>query len=380
MASSALTLTVGLLTAMAALLAYLFHRPPLPKNAPALTREAYPIIGSLGFFTRRWDWFQQAQRRSPTDNFSFYTGNHPIIAVAGIQGRKAYFESKHLSLGEGYQALLGGSPTTSQIRSAGGQGEEEYTSDFTSYFARRLAALLKGPQLKLGLPRLISDVRKVLDELAAAPERITDPYDSIYQTVFQLTIRTVGCTEMADDPATVAKCLQLYEVLDSTASPWAIMYPWLPLWSKVNRYYAGAQLYMLVKRIMDRRKASGTRHEDPLQFLMDQGDSPTDVITFIIGSLFAGILNSGINAAAILTYLAAKPYWLDQVFEEVNGVASRYCPDETIPLKDRLMEGRPLCGEESNESPLAAANEAKPHPLSPLRTLWDPPLSISATC
>lgn len=58
---------------------------------------------------------------------------------------------------------------------------------------------------------------------------------------------------------------------------------------------------------------------------------------FVLGALFAGQLNSGINASWILVYLASKPDWQDRIREEVNSVADRYCSDTSLPLKDRLM-------------------------------------------
>jgi cytochrome P450 len=174
--------------------------------------------------------------------------------------------------------------------------------------------------------------------LAADPSLTTDPYDSVYRLVFQFTMRTVACDDIANDPPLLAKCLRLFEIVEGASTSWLIMYPFLPLWAKVKRTYGGAQLYMILKRIMDKRTSTGIKGDDPLQFLMDQGDSAADVIQFVLGSLFAGQLNSGINAAAVLTYLAAKPYWQDRVREEVAGVAERYCTDSSRPLKEQLMQ------------------------------------------
>jgi hypothetical protein len=39
--------------AVASLFISLFGRPRLPKNAPPMTPDQWPIIGSLGFFSRR---------------------------------------------------------------------------------------------------------------------------------------------------------------------------------------------------------------------------------------------------------------------------------------------------------------------------------------
>lgn len=115
------------------------------------------------------------------------------------------------------------------------------------------------------------------------------------------------------------------------------MYPALPLPAKLQRTWSGAQLYMIFKRIVDARNAEGRRDDDGLQFLMDQGDNVTDIITFVLGALFAGQLNSGINAAWTLVYMINKPEWLSKVRAEVVAMASRYCSDTSAPLKDQLI-------------------------------------------
>jgi sterol 14-demethylase len=94
----------------------------------------------------------------------------------------------------------------------------------------------------------------------------------------------------------------------------------------------------VVKNVADARQKAGKRDEDALQFLLDQGDDMTNIISFIIGALFAGLLNSGIAGSWILCYLATHRDWLQQVREEVESVANRYCADTDMPLKERLMK------------------------------------------
>ncbi|EME82249.1 uncharacterized protein MYCFIDRAFT_85589 [Pseudocercospora fijiensis CIRAD86] len=65
--------------------------------------------------------------------------------------------------------------------------------------------------------------------------------------------------------------------------------------------------------------------------------SQTDIIRFVIGALFGGLLNSGINAAWSVCYLANNDYWMQRVREEIDEVAERHCRDHSLPLKDRLM-------------------------------------------
>jgi cytochrome P450 len=57
---------------------------------------------------------------------------------------------------------------------------------------------------------------------------------------------------------------------------------------------------------------------------------------FVIGALFAGQLNSGINAAWVLSYLADNPQWMARAREEVAAVAQDHNPGSRSSLVDKL--------------------------------------------
>lgn len=331
-----LPVVLASLVAVSSLLVYLLHKTALPANAPAQTRATWPILGSVQFFTQRWDFYKRAMSQSKTGNFSFYAGQWPVIALSGLEERKLFFEDKRLGSAEAYAALLAGSPDVKPDNNplAPNRGND---SDFPSFFQKRLTAMLKSNVLRKLMPQLLQDARYNMDRLAANPAGITDPFDSIYRTVFNFTMRTLACNDFADDPAALRKVLKLFETIQGTATPLAIMYPWLPTPSKFRKMLAGSQLYMMFKRVVDERRKTGRKDDDALQFLLDQGDSLTDVLTVVLGALFAGQLNSGINAAWILCYLAKDEYWLDRVRREVVSVADKYCSDTSMPLKERLM-------------------------------------------
>ena len=61
----------------------------------------------------------------------------------------------------------------------------------------------------------------------------------------------------------------------------------MPTPSKFKRLYSGSQLYFIFKRVVDDRKKHEKRENDALQYLLDQGDSITDIITvmFFMGEL-----------------------------------------------------------------------------------------------
>ena len=78
-------------------------RPAFPANSPEpiSSQETYPILGAVGFFTKRWDFYRDAISNSKTGSFSFYLGKHPIVGLSGHASRRKFFESKRLDFLEG---------------------------------------------------------------------------------------------------------------------------------------------------------------------------------------------------------------------------------------------------------------------------------------
>ncbi|EHL02728.1 putative Obtusifoliol 14-alpha demethylase [Glarea lozoyensis 74030] len=103
-----------------------------------------------------------------------------------------------------------------------------------------------------------------------------------------------------------------------------------------KRTIAGGRLFHLFKGLMDDRKITGRREDDALQYLIDMGDDIKSVIQFIVGAVFAGQLNTGINASFMLTYIGSSRYWYDRVRAEVDGVVDKYAPDRSLPLTQRF--------------------------------------------
>jgi hypothetical protein len=137
-----------------------------------------------------------------------------------------------------------------------------------------------------GLSQLIEDTNARLKSIASSPSGITDPFDSVYKIVFQLTMRTVGCNEIANDPRLLAKTLSFYETIARSVTPAEVIFPWLPTPAKLKRTYAGGALYMMFQGIVNERKKTGRREEDALQFMIDHGDDVTMIIHVSTQSVF----------------------------------------------------------------------------------------------
>jgi hypothetical protein len=76
------------------------RQPSIPKRAPTLIPERIPVLGSLRFFTARWDFLREWLSRS--SSFSFLVGSDHVIALSGDKNRIAFFENRELSFGDGY--------------------------------------------------------------------------------------------------------------------------------------------------------------------------------------------------------------------------------------------------------------------------------------
>lgn len=303
----------------------------LPSNAPPQVSDNLPISGAVGFWTHRWTWFRRRRDQSKTGNFSFHAGPNTIVALSGDKGRQLFFDSKDLGFAEGYAVLFGQAPKVAQHDD--GTGKDD---DLNNHFSRRLTFLLKNEQFRRKLPTLISDVQQGIDAIRNDPSGTTNPFESLYRIVFRLTIRMVGADEIAEDPKVLEETLKLFEMIDNSATATSVMFPRFPSPAVLKRTYAGARLYFLIESIIKKRAASDEKHDDALQYMLDQGDRTFKVVEFIVGALFAGLLNSGINAAWVMCYLATSPEWLAKTQEEVRNAAAKYARDPNAPLRYQL--------------------------------------------
>lgn len=70
-----------------------------------------------------------------------------------------------------------------------------------------------------GLPKMINDVQTVLNKLSDEAPGIMDPFESLGHIVTLLTMRAIGCDDIADDPVLLEKSMHWYEVIHKAATP-----------------------------------------------------------------------------------------------------------------------------------------------------------------
>ncbi|GAP85097.1 putative cytochrome p450 6a1 [Rosellinia necatrix] len=297
------------------------HQPALSRNAPKWFQlRDWPILGAVRFYSHRSDFMTAGSRQSPTGNFSFRVGKKHVIGLSGHDGRDVFFNSKALDFSAGFIELFTGGPTTSSDQSF-----------HQGFFNKNLLLLMKGENFVKNLPLLNADILKACRALVAAPKstvapewRVTDPFFSMYVMVYQLTVRTLGANEVADDEKLLRYTLDIFQTFQQCESPTRVAIPWMPTWNYVRQYYCGLKLAIVFKDIIRKRQATGKRDNDALQFLIDQGGTLQEIIPFQIGVLFAGLINTGIVAAWLHIHLTQSPVWMSLVRKEVDDALRKY--------------------------------------------------------
>lgn len=162
--------------------------------------------------------------------------------------------------------------------------EMDKTDDegFSAWFNRTLTGLLRKENFVKQLHLLIGDMRSSCERLAAVPTKVMDPFEDIYRIIYRLTMRTVGANDIAEDQELLARTLHLFEKIGNSTSPTKVIFPWMPTPSHMKRMAAGAQLYMILQKIVNKRKKAGVRGDDALQYLIDQGNSVAKILTVSI--------------------------------------------------------------------------------------------------
>ncbi|KAI1432137.1 cytochrome P450 6A1 [Xylaria sp. CBS 124048] len=326
------TAWVLVLTTVATAFYKLLWRPSFPQNAPKWYKKGdWPIVGALDFYYGpRLDFVRGARDASKTGNASFYIGKKHLVLMTGAESRKTYFDNKELKFSDAFADLLTGQPQPPAAQSE---------QDFDQMFIKALVPLMKKENFVRNLDKMTGDTRFACKELAAAapskadPEwRVTDPFESIYEIVYQLTMRVVGANEIAEDRKLLRQTLMTFDWFERADSFARVIFPWLPTLNHYMRLFHGARLAFVFRDIIEKRKKTGKKENDALQFLIDRGLNLQDIVGFEIGSLYAGQLNSGINAGYLLINLTQNPEWMKRLRDEVDTSVKRH---RTSPSQSR---------------------------------------------
>ncbi|KAM3544536.1 hypothetical protein ARSEF1564_002519 [Beauveria bassiana] len=301
---------VILSTALLPIVSLLWQRPKLPKNAPELVR-GWPIFGSVDFYLQRCQFLEKQHKRRKGQPFSLYYGPHLIVGLVGEAGRTLLFNARHFDVRAGYSILLAASPHI----------ETDIDNPALSQ-VNMFKRILTRERLINSLPKLLEDADAVFGGLSDR-EAVVPIFPFMYRLVYKLTHRTGGVNEIAEDEELLDSTLKQFSSMED-CSLLQIMFTGWPLPSMLSKLWAGFKLHRVITGLMKERRRTGRNETDALQFLMNLGETDLEIVKCVIGILFSGLLNTGVNSAWLLSYLANDRMWYNKVQAEVDVFIARH--------------------------------------------------------
>ncbi|KAF9644106.1 cytochrome P450 [Thelephora ganbajun] len=308
--------------AILAITAIYYAISPKDKDHGFPKLRGIQLYHAWNFFHRRYDFLQSGFAWNLGKSFSFNVLHHNIIALTGEDARQAFFSNPHLNFDQGYKILMGAAPDISDVDMA-----TDETGGGVAPFNKRLNKLLNKARLQSVLPTLLQDIIGKADKWGNDGKngRI-DPFTEIYDLVFLMTARLTTCHDLTKNEADLKKIGDLYLTLQTSATPTSLLLPWFPSPARKTGKGATTELYiMLYTYVEARRQAEPT--SDAIDVLIAEGETTQGITGFVMGVLFAGIINTGIISCWMLTDLAVHPEWKEKCKNEIRDLLSRHLGD-----------------------------------------------------
>ncbi|KAF8438079.1 cytochrome P450 [Boletus edulis BED1] len=300
------SLTVQVVLALFILFALLVFghgssKDDLSAHAPVYLPGSH-LLAIAPFFRRRFDFLNEGFRKTGEKLFQFNMLRETVIVVSGESARKAFFANRAFDLTEGFKVLSGAIPMVKGVTS-------QLQTRRIALIHKRLVSLQKNDHLRQLIVPILEDCHRVMDTWGSSGT--FDPFEKIYELVFQTTVRSLTSQEIADDPALVARLKSLYDILDHGTTPTTLL--------------ATKEVYDIISRAIDTRLKSGKPRDDTLQMLVDAQDERLVIVGFIMGLLVAGARATGTTASWLITFLGNNLEWKDKAICEIEGLISTYC-------------------------------------------------------
>ncbi|KAF8879392.1 cytochrome P450 [Infundibulicybe gibba] len=288
----------------------------------------FPILTAWPFFTRRFDFLRSHFNSTKERIFRFSILHHSVVALNGEEGRKLFFDDKNLNSIEGYKVLMGAAPRLQDI------SLQDDGSGDVQWFNKQLSILLHRNRLADVVPSLFEEMNTRMTQWGKSGR--IDPFDNIYELVFSMTLRMATSREATCDANVVRRLMHMYQVLQESATPTALLLPWLPSRAKRDKAMATQELYVMISGFVQQRRDDKVPSSDAIDVLLEQGLDDNMIMGFIMSVIFAGVLNTGINACWLLIYLESNPEWKSKVTDELKALISKNSGSPNDPLFKQL--------------------------------------------
>ncbi|KAG6827882.1 hypothetical protein H0H92_010091 [Tricholoma furcatifolium] len=254
-----------------------------------------------------------------------YIEQHHVTGMKGEEGRKAFFDNRSMSIGEGYKILRGAVPRLCDIN----------VEESPNPLRAMVPSVLSSKRIYDVLPSILEMIQARMDTWGH--EGQTDPFVIIPDLVFQMTIRMVTCRELAGDIDAVSRLQADFGMLEKSSTAQTLLLSWFPSKRNEDKKAATSRLYATFARYINARKEAKVSSPDTIDFLLDQGQSTSEIVGFILGTVFAGTSSAPVVASWILVFLSFHQEWKLKVLAELQGLLETH--SDTLasdPLRECL--------------------------------------------
>jgi hypothetical protein len=121
-----------------------------------------------------------------------------------------------------------------------------------------------------------------------------------------MTVRMASCRELTSDLAALAELQKHYWILEKSATPTALLLPWFPGPAKRAKEASNKALFTMLWGYIEERKKAPVPSSDAIDVLLGQGLNNYDIVQFVLGVIFAGVVNTGINGTSCHSHLISS--------------------------------------------------------------------------
>jgi len=194
-------------------------------------------------------------------------------------------------------------------------------------FNKAVSSLLNTTRLQNSLPALLEVITGKANKWGSDGRSGTiEPFEEIDNLVFSMTARMGTCHDLVENEADLKKIRESLSIMLGTATPTALILPWLPCPARVKVTAAGFRMALLLRKYIEaRRHAEPTT--DAIDILVAVGETTVDIVVFVAALFFAGIVNTGLVGSWTLVDLATHPEWREKCKKEIQDLLSRHFHD-----------------------------------------------------
>ena len=110
-----------------------------------------------------------------------------------------------------------------------------------------------------------------------------------------MTIRLASCRELASDLSSITEFQKHYWILEKSATPTALLFPWFPGPAKRAKEASTKALFTALWGYIEERRKASVLSLDAIDLMIGQGMDNGNIIQFVLSVIFAGLVNTGTN-------------------------------------------------------------------------------------